>query len=126
MAGIRSEVRILKEFLEPNLENMKAYAGIVKQKGMVSKLRFTGEYRLLFVERNLEKMGVLDESLLADIIALRSIVAIFPDNMRFLEDTISRSSQGIESIEALLTQIALTINTCKRMLKLSDRIIGSA
>lgn len=62
-AGIKAEVKVFTEFLKYGLQTIYKYKETLEKNGSIPSSKITGNFDTVFIDGNIDKLGVLEESL---------------------------------------------------------------
>ena len=125
IAGIKAEVRVLIDFLETNLKDTRKYRKILKEKGNLPRMAYLGGFELRFVDKNLDKFGILDERLLVKTTELRGLLDAHHIGMKSLVETlIPMFKDGKSDIASLELFLRSDENSLEKMVKLGGEILS--
>ena len=79
--------------------------------------------RLLFLEKNLEKIGILDESFLLPIVEINGILGVFGDGLNQIYKSANEVFEGKGSITIVKRQLRSAIATFQALIKLTEKVL---
>ncbi len=123
--GIKCEIKVLVDWVNSGIEQYEGYFKQIKDNGRIKTLyKSTGVLSLSFLDNNIEKIGILDESILVPIIEIKGILDILEDNLNLLHETANKDFEGDESsITIVMRQLRMAIATFKKLLELGEEVL---
>lgn len=122
--GIKAEIRALNDALESGL---KQYEGLFKEMETHGKLKTKyaplPAVRLLFLEKNLEKIGILDESFLVPLVEINGRLEIIADGINIFHKTADEVFEGKGSFKILTIQLKMAIASFKGLIQLTEKVL---
>ncbi len=121
IAGIKTEMKVHTGFLEDGLKELEGYRNELEKPGTLKrKFKFIGGFERHFLDRNLDKIGILDESLIEKLVEYCGLLDATNNATKIIEETLLKSkfSGAFDN-----RQISITINSYNKMITLGKEII---
>jgi len=122
--GIKAEIRVLKDALESGLKNYEGYFKEIethrKPKTIFEPLK---EVRLFFLEKNLEKIGILDESFLLPLVEINGRLEVTAQGINIFHKTANEVFEGKGSVKILMIQLKMVIESFKSLIQLTEKVL---
>ena len=112
LAGIRSEVVFLKKISDRSIKEFTDYKNEIEESGKIQNLySYTGDFEFHFLDRNFDKIGVLDEKILTPLLALKQTTIALNSGLKttIMTSRVPQDNKGLVPIH--LSQIKQAIAT---------------
>jgi hypothetical protein len=124
-AGIISEVKVFKGFLDNGLKQLKRHNQelldhLLKDK-RTRAYEFTTGFKFTFLDKNLEKIGILKETMVSALIEIRSI-AETKQFISYIDESIKRAEQATRDLKIVASKQILTKDDLNRVNDPFDRV----
>ena len=125
LAGLRSEIKFLQHVAERGANDFIRIKGEIEKEGKIKTIySYTGDFEFHFLDKNLDKIGVLDENFLTPLIALRQTSIALTTGLKTTIETAHRVKEKKELINIHISQLSQAIATFKRVKELCDEVLS--
>ena len=125
MAAIRAEMSAHQDFLDGGHRQLKT----IKREFAVTTLltttyAFVGDFRLCFIDANMDNLGILPEALLTKVIYYRGVLSALGDATKILHQTMAKNlGMAIEPNHIMHSQLNNGIATYEALMKSNKEIV---
>jgi gas vesicle protein len=125
LAGLRSEIKFLQHVAERGATEFKKYKDEVEKEGEIKTFyKHTGDFEFHFLDKNLDKIGVLDEKFLTPLIALRQTSIALTTGLKITFETARIVKDNKKLIKIHITQLSQAIATFNQVKELCDKFLS--
>ena len=122
-AGIQAEIKVLMEFLTPEIDTIRKYRKKINSQGLTQEITFTGGFQTLFLDSNIGKLGMLDKNLIEKLTELKALLCASEVGLKFTIDLISRAKRQKGETSIVKDCLVQTENSFTRIMQLGREII---
>lgn len=124
-AGIKSEVKFLKHVADRGVVDFTLYKDeIIKNRKVKTLYEYTGDFTFYFLDKNLDKIGILGEDLLTPLIELRQMVTTLSAGLRITRDTAHKARENNSYLSTHEVQLTQAIATFTHIKELCNKVLS--
>jgi hypothetical protein len=125
LAGLRSEIKFLRHVADRGAKDFERYKNEIEKLGKVQTIyAYTSDFEFHFLDKNLDKVGILDEAFLTPLIALRQTSIALGTGLKTTIETGYKAQNNNELIGIFISQLTQAIATFTRVKELCDEVLS--
>jgi len=122
-AGINSEVKVFSEFIAHSLQTIKKYGELLESSGTIPLSKITGDFEFFFIDSNMTKVGLLEKSIIKQVIELKGLKCALTEGLNILIGMIPSLKEQKIKKSTIENHLIAAENSIKKIQEISNKII---